>query len=55
MIYRPYIGEKDVRKLADRLNEEQYIIFERLLRVHSLAPFYCKTKATKAEELLRER
>lgn len=50
-----HIGEKDVRKLADRLNEEQYIIFERLLRVHSLAPFYCKTKATKAEELLRER
>lgn len=50
-----HIEEDDVEKLANSLNEVQRIKFKRLLRLHSLAPFYSKTKATKTEDLLRER
>lgn len=50
-----HIGEEDIGKLARNLNENQQIIFKRLLRLHSLAPFYSKTKAAKSEDLLRER
>lgn len=50
-----HIEEDDVEKLANSLNDSQQIKFKRLLRLYSLAPFYAKTKATKTEDLLRER